>query len=62
MVGAFLTNEVATTIGEGVFDASAMDQLVVIASLVGATLFRVESVPTPVFRSVLRTRWSAELS
>lgn len=37
ILGAFLTTEVAKTMGKGVVDPGSMDQLVVIASLVGAS-------------------------
>ncbi len=37
ILGAFLTTQVAKTMGKGVVDPSSMDQLVVIASLVGAS-------------------------
>jgi PiT family inorganic phosphate transporter len=37
ILGAFLTTEVAKTMGKGVVDPSSMDQLVVIAALVGAS-------------------------
>ena len=36
VIGAFLTTEVAKTMGKGVVDPSSMDQLVIISSLVGA--------------------------
>jgi PiT family inorganic phosphate transporter len=37
ILGAFLTTQVAKTMGKGVVDPSSIDQLVVIASLVGAS-------------------------
>ena len=37
VIGAFLTTEVAKTMGKGVVDPSSMDQLVVISSLAGAS-------------------------
>jgi butyrate kinase len=37
ILGAFLTTEVAKTMGKCVVDPGSMDQLVVIASLVGAS-------------------------
>lgn len=37
VLGAFLTTEVAKTMGKGVVDPGSMDQLVVIAALVGAS-------------------------
>ena len=37
ILGAFLTTEVAKTMGKGVVDPSSMDQLVVIAALAGAS-------------------------
>ncbi len=39
ILGAFLTTEVAKTMGKGVVDPSAMDQLVVISSLIGASVW-----------------------
>lgn len=37
VVGAFLTTEVAKTMGKGVVDPSSMDQLIIISSLIGAS-------------------------
>jgi PiT family inorganic phosphate transporter len=39
VLGAFITTAVAKTMGKGVVDPSAMDQLVVISSLVGASVW-----------------------
>lgn len=60
-LGAFLTTEVAKTMGKGVVDPSSMDQLVVIASLVGASGWSSRTVPSWASQSALPLYWSVEL-